>query len=203
MRLANEIKIEAGSSLRVLLRTVAAILVLGAFCVSGLTACSSENADVSGSGGIVSSAENVTSGIGTPLVVGNAVITVKSFEAAFQPVAPAQRISDEALVAPAAGVTFYQAIVHIENRGQLPLRVDPEDFVCRIGNVLNMLEPTRSGPAARSIIYGTSLDLLLTFRGTAGAEPTLVYNPPWYGGLIIFGADVQSASTTTTILTTE
>ncbi len=144
------------------------------------------------------SSETIKGGINSSVTVGDAVITVKSLQAAFQPVAPAQRLSDEALIAPAAGVTFYQAYVHIENRGQVPLRVDPQDFYCRVVNTLSTLEPTRSGPAARSIIFGTSLDLLLTFRGAAGAEPTLIYSPPWYTGVISFSSGGQSQNTTTT-----
>jgi hypothetical protein len=165
----------------------------------GLGACGDggQGGSAGASGSSVSSA-NITGGIGSPVTVGDAVITVKSLQAAFQPVAPAQRLSDEALIAPAAGVTFYQAYVHIENRGQTPLRIDPEDFYCRVVNTLSTLEPTRSGPAARSIIFGTSLDLLLTFRGTAGAEPTLIYSPPWYGGIISFSIGGQSQSPSTT-----
>lgn len=182
-------------------------VVLVAAMMVGLTACSEDGDDSpdATSGG---SSGNVTGGINTEVTVGNAAITIKSLQAAFQPVAPAQRLSDEALVAPAAGVTFYQARVVIENRGQVPLRVDPEDFVCQVGNVISTIEPTRSGPAARSLIYGTSLDVVLTFRGATGVEPTLIYNPTWYSGLIIFSADVpsqgsgagasESGSTTTT-----
>jgi hypothetical protein len=78
--------------------------------------------------------------------------------------------------------------VRVKNQGQVPLRIDPEDFVCRAGNTISPLEPTRSGPTARSIIFGTSLDLVLTFRGVAGAEPILIYSPPWYSGIISFSA---------------
>lgn len=185
-------------------RTAFAVMMAIAVILA-IAGCSSDDSGGSGAGG---SSANVAGGINTAVTVGDSVITIKSLQAAFQPVAPAQRLSDEALVAPAAGVTFYQAYVHIENRGQFPLRVDPDDFVCQIGNVLSTIEPTRSGPVARSIIYGTSLDLLLTFRGATGADPTLIYNPPWYSGLITFSAGVtgQSASgaaggtTTTTVV---
>ena len=158
----------------------------------------SESGSELNSGGVPG---NLEGGIGSGVTVGDAVITVKSLQAAFQPVAPAQRLSDEALVAPAAGVTFYQAYVRVENRGQFPLRIDAQDFVCRVGNTLSTLEPTRSGPVARSIIFGTSMDLVLTFRGVAGAEPTLVYSPTWYSGIISFSAQTQSqgsAATSTT-----
>jgi hypothetical protein len=183
----------AGLALVIMLCAVVA--VLAASCGSGGTRAGSGSSGGSTSG-------NLQGGIGSEVAVGGAVITVKSFEAAFQPVSPAQKLSDEALVAPAAGVTFYQAYVRIENRGQAPLRVDPEDFLCRIGNTLSMLEPTRSGPAARSIIFGTSIDLVLTFRGVAGAEPTLVYNPTWYSGLISFSAGTATQGTVANQTTT-
>lgn len=180
------------------------IVALTAVCIFGLTACSSGGTgDGSGSapsGGGASG--NIEGGVNTGVTVGDAVITVKSLQAAFQPISPAQKLSDEALVAPAAGFTFYQAYVRIENHGQFPLRIDAEDFVCRIGNTISTLEPTRSGPAARSIIYGTSIDLVLTFRGATGAEPTLIYTPPWYSGLISFNANTQSQGTASQATTT-
>jgi hypothetical protein len=182
------------------------VLVL-VLCTAVAAACGSSVAGTGSgskpSGG--SASGNFEGGIGSGVAVGDAVITVKSFQAAFQPVSPAQKLSDDALAAPAAGVTFYQAYVRIENRSLFPLRVDPEDFLCRIGNTLSLLEPTRSGPVARSIIYGTSIDLVLTFRGVAGAEPILVYSPEWYSGVISFSASTQSqgavtGQTTTTLV---
>ncbi len=170
-----------------------ALIALAVVCVFGASACGStgtRSGSALSSGG---SSGDVSGGVGpnASLSVGDAVITVNSLQAAFQPVSPAQKLSDEALVAPAAGVTFYQAYVRVENRGQFPLRIDPEDFVCRIGNTISTLERTRSGPAPRSIIYGTSIDLVLTFRGATGAEPTLIYTPAWHSGLISFNASTK------------
>lgn len=181
-------------------RRSAAVVMLLLLCLGGAVACGKSNSS-GGSGSGQSStggSGNLQGGVGGPFHVGDAIITVKSLQAAFQPVSPAQKLSDEALVAPASGVTFYQAYVRIENRGQYPLRVDAEDFVCRIGNTIATLELTRSGPAARSLIYGTSLDLVLTFRGPTGAEPTLIYNPPWHNGTISFNAATQNQATVTT-----
>lgn len=188
------------SSRRPVLRRSAALALLVALCVWGATACGqSENGDGSGSGPSGGgSSGNLQGGIGSGVSVGDALVAVQSLQAAFQPVSPAQKLSDDALVAPAAGVTFYQAYVHIENRGQFPLRVDPEDFVCRIGDTLSMLELTRSGPVARSIIFGTSLDLVLTFRGATGVEPILIYSPPWYAGVVSFSAKTSGQGTVTT-----
>ena len=143
-----------------------------------------------------------TAGIAVAVPVGNAVVTVRALQDAFQPVTPAQRLSEETPVAPAAGESFYQAYVRVENTGALPVRVDPAHFACRIGNVVRPLEPTRSGPPARSLINGTSLDLLLTFRGPAGQDPVLIYTPPWYDGVITFSPKEQAEVTTTAPPTT-
>jgi hypothetical protein len=181
----------------------ATVIVLVVLSVWAGTACG-QGPDASGSGSGQAGggpSGNLDGGVGSGVTVGEAVITVKSLQAAFQPVSPAQKLSDDALVAPAAGVTFYQAYVRVENKGQFPLRINAEDFVCRVGNTISTLEPTRSGPIARSIIFGTSMDLVLTFRGAAGAEPTLIYSPPWYSGMISFSAKTPGQATVTTSAT--
>jgi hypothetical protein len=206
MRIEETLTMAAPKHLRALWRGVVLVQML-VLCVAVIAGCGSggsdDNAGTKPPGSSVSG--NLEGGIGLDVAVGDAVVNVKSFQAAFQPVSPAQKLSDDALVAPAAGVTFYQAYVRIENRSLFPLRVDPQDFLCRIGNTLSLLEPTRSGPAARSIIYGTSIDLVLTFRGVAGTEPILVYSPDWYSGVISFSATTQGqgaapGQTTTTLV---
>lgn len=182
------------------LRRTTAVLAVLVLCALVAACGPGSDGGASGSGSSAGGSKgNIEGGIRVDVTVGNAVITVNALQAAFQPVAPPQRLSDEALVAPASGVTFYQAYVRVKNTGTYPLRVDPEDFVCRIGNTLSMIEPPRSGPVARSIIRGTSLDLVLTFRGAAGADPVLLYSPPWYSGVISFSAGVQTQGATTTV----
>ncbi|OFW68359.1 MAG: hypothetical protein A2Y74_03165 [Actinobacteria bacterium RBG_13_63_9] len=141
---------------------------------------------------------NIDGGVGVAIQAGNAVITVSALQDAFQPAMPVQKLSEEALTAPDAGEGFYQAYVRVENKGDFPLRVDAEDFACAIGSTVANIEPTRSGPTARSLIKGTSLDLVLTFKGSTGYEPILIYSPPWYDGIIRVGAQVGPAETTTT-----
>lgn len=115
---------------------------------------------------------------------GSAVIVVRALQATFQPAMPPQRLSAETLSAPGPGESFYQAYLRIENTAVRPLRVDPRHFACVLGSKVVSIDPTRSGPLPRSLLRNASLDLVLTFAGPAGLEPVLIYEPPWYGGVI-------------------
>ena len=110
------------------------------------------------------------------------------------PVTPEQRLSEQPPAAPGGSESFYQAYVKVENDGVMPIRVDAEDFVCAVGNSVVGIEPTWSGPAARSLLKNSSLELLVTFKAKAGYEPVLLYSPSWYDGTI----RVHSASGGTT-----
>ena len=118
------------------------------------------------------------------MTVGNARVIVNALQETFQPVLPAQRLSEQTPSAPEAGESFYQAYVRVENLATDPVRVDATDFTCLVGNTVVAIEPTRSGPVARSLLKNTSLDLILTFKAEAGFVPELRYNPPWYQGSI-------------------
>ena len=87
--------------------------------------------------------------------------------------------------------------MRVQNNGEVPLRVDARDFTCLVGTSVVTIELTRSGPAARSLIGGTSLDFLLTFKAEAGFEPLLIYAPPWHEGIIKIGPAVEATTTTT------
>ena len=127
---------------------------------------------------------DVEGGVGEEIVVADVRITVKGLQATFRPAQPVQRLSGETPTAPGADESFYQAYVRVENHGVSPVRVDAQDFVCLFGNEVAPVEPTHSGPLARSLLKNTSLDLVLTFKWTAGYEPVLLYNPPWWDGTI-------------------
>jgi hypothetical protein len=106
-------------------------------------------------------------------------------------------MSEQTPVAPEGGESFYQAYVKVENRGVAPLRVDGQDFACVVGDVVVGVEPTRSGPTARSLLKNSSIDLLLTFKGPAGYEPVLLYSPSWYDGTIrVLPASAQATQGT-------
>jgi hypothetical protein len=122
--------------------------------------------------------------VGQKIKVGDAVVTVRALEPTFNPVVPAQRMSEQAPAAPEGNESFYQAYVKVENRGVTPLRVDPEDFACAVGNSVAGIEPTWSGPAARSLLKGSSIELLVTFKAKAGYQPVLLYSPSWLDGTI-------------------
>jgi hypothetical protein len=147
---------------------------------SSLTTGGSEQG--SGGGGRVSG--DLSGRVGEDIKVGEAVVTVRALQPTFQPADPVQRLSLETPAAPADGESFYQAFVRVLNKGVVPLRVDPRDFTLAIGARVVAVEPTRSGPAARSLLRGASLDLILTFKGEAGQEPILLYDPEWYEGTI-------------------
>jgi hypothetical protein len=134
--------------------------------------------------------------VGSPTKVTKAVITVRVLDATFNPVVPEQRMSEQTPSAPSGDESFYQANVKIANKGSTPIRVDPEDFACAVGSTVVGIEPTWSGPIARSLLKNSSLDLLVTFKGKAGYEPVLLYSPSWYDGTIrIRNASVNTITT--------
>ncbi len=136
--------------------------------------------------------------VGAEIQVGEAIVMVRALQEAFQPAVPEQRLSVHAPTSPSSGESFYQAYVRVQNNGVSPIRVDPEDFACAVGNAVVSVEPTRSGPLPRSLLKNTSLDLLLTFKAEAGFEPILLYSPPWYDGVIRVSPQSQETTTTAT-----
>jgi hypothetical protein len=131
--------------------------------------------------------------VGDAIKVDKTVITVRVLDATFNPVSPEQRMSEQTPSAPEGDESFYQAYVRIQNKGSTPIRVDPKDFACAVGNSVVGVEPTWSGPVARSLLKNSSLDLLVSFKAKAGYEPVLLYSPSWYKGTI----RIMNVSTTT------
>lgn len=194
-------RVVGGGRPRRYLMPVIALLVMTS-CLMWASACDSGNGEsADGSTTSTTSGEGSQSGdiegrVGMAIKVGEAVVTVRALQATFQPAMPERRLSEQTPVAPAAGESFYQARVRVENKGVSPLRVDAVDFACAVGDAVVNIEPTRSGPLPRSLLKGTSLDLLLTFKAQAGFEPILLYSPPWYDGAV--RVSPQSEETTTT-----
>lgn len=182
----------------------AVVLLLLVPCLAWMTACDDENAS-GGDGATTSSTgeEGAESGdiegaVGEDIRVVHAVITVRALQSTFQPATPEQRISEAMPAPPESGQTLYQAYVRVKNTGVAPLRVDPYDFVCAVGDSVVTIEPTRSGPFARSLLKNTSLDLVLTFQAAAGYQPVLMYAPPWYDGMISIRPEAEEDTTTST-----
>jgi hypothetical protein len=188
----------------VLVATVAAAVVLA--LVSGVAGCkpgTSETteetsatigSDTGGSDTTLAPSGDIEGTIGDSIKVGKAVIVVRVLDATFNPVTPEQRMSEQTPSAPGGNESFYQAYVKIENKGVTPLRVDPEDFACAVGNSVVGIEATWSGPPARSLLKNSSLDLLVTFKAKAGYQPVLLFSPSWYSGTI----RIKAVTTTTT-----
>jgi hypothetical protein len=187
-----------------LVRVLTLVILLAGACVLWVVACSPDEDGVVDGEDTTSTDEgaiesgDIQGGIDEAIKVGDAVVTVRAFQATFQPAVPEQRLSEQTPTRPGAGETFYQAYVRVQNNEVTPLRVDAEDFVCAVGNSVVTIEPTRSGPFPRSLLKNTSLDLLLTFRAQAGYEPRLIYTPPWYDGVITISPEAEETSTTTT-----
>jgi hypothetical protein len=179
----------AGGAWQHLYRLLVAILLLTASCLLWAPACESggdsgDGRTTSSTGDGGSQSGDIDGHVGEAIRVGQAVVTVRALQATFQPAMPEQRLSDETPTAPGAGESYYQAYVRVENKAVSPVRVDPKDFACAVGDAVVAIEPTRSGPLPRSLLMNTSLDLLLTFKAQAGYQPVLLYSPPWYDGVI-------------------
>lgn len=177
--------------LAVLVLVLASIVVWGAGCESDedVTGLATSSTEVEGA-----QSGDVEGVMGETITVADVRVTVKALEATFQPAQPVQRLSEETPAAPSSGESFYQAYVRVENRGEAPVRVEPREFACLVGDGVVAVEPTRSGPLARSILKNTSLDLILTFKAKAGFVPVLLYSPSWYQGTItVAPAPAESA----------
>ncbi len=161
------------------------LVLLGGLFWAG--ACRSDDTGDGNTGSTVDAGTksgDVEGTVGTDIHVGPAVVTVRALQATFQPATPVQRLLETTPSAPGEGQSFYQARVRVTNTSQTPLRVDPNDFACMVGNSVLPVDPTRTGPLPRSILENTSFDLLLTFKGPAGYQPLLLYSPPWHQGVI-------------------
>ncbi len=173
------------------------VALLAAGTAVWLSGCSREDGSDSTSSttetGSVPSGD-VDATVGEDIELGKAVVTVRALEPTFNPVAPEQRMSEQPASSPEGNQSFYQAYVKVENRGVTPIRVDPEDFACAVGDSVVGIEPTWSGPPARSLLKNSSLDLLVTFKAKSGYQPVLLYSPSWYDGTI----RVRPASSETT-----
>ena len=176
-----------------------ALALLVMIFAAGLVSCSS-GGTTSTSGTTEAGAApsgDIEAAVGKAIKIGKVTITVRALEPTFNPVTPEQRMSEQTPSAPSGDESFYQAYVKVENKGVTPVRVDPEDFACAVGNSVVSIEPTWSGPLARSLLKNTSMELLITFKAKAGYEPVLLYSPSWYSGTIRVRQPPTSTTTST------
>lgn len=125
--------------------------------------------------------------VGQPFAVGGMTVVITTLGETGTPTGARYPIDDGQGHVAQAGQSFYQAFARAENSGDTPTRVDPLDFFLDAGGVLLSVDPTRTGPGARSLIRGASFDFIVTFLGPAGVDPRLVYRPPGGGTVIIQG----------------
>ncbi len=123
---------------------------------------------------------DVAAGVGEPVMLGPVRVNVTSLSSTSRPTAP-HRPVDEAAVTPSTG-NFVQAFVYVRNGGADAVRVEPQDFTLvaegRASEPLSGL----TGPPARTLLPGASLDLILTFPAPEGEISGLVYSPAWFPG---------------------
>ncbi|OPZ77097.1 MAG: hypothetical protein BWY79_01313 [Actinobacteria bacterium ADurb.Bin444] len=124
--------------------------------------------------------------VGEQVAVGDVRVLVPVSTLTATPARPMYPVATVSGVRPGPGETYYQAVVRIENAGQKPVRVDPRDFSAMVGRASAPLDISRSGPEARTLLHGTSLELILTFVVPDGAEPDLVHHPSWLNGTLVF-----------------
>ncbi len=162
------------------------LVMVFALVVTAVTAVGCDSGDGSGDGQTTlpatsgSEQDDIQGVVGEDLEVGDAVVTVRALEVAFQPAMPPQRLSDETPAPPAAGEGFYQAYVRVTNNGMIPIRVDPSRLCLRRGERCRQdrADSVRA-PAAqphRRHIAGSTADLQGSdrLRADAHLQPVLV-----------------------------
>lgn len=148
-----------------------------------------------GDGGIGASGSGASGGtkitdvkvaVGETVKVRGAEAVVTAFAPTEHPALPGQSLDAGALARAGAGETFHQAFVWIKNGGTSVFRVDPRDFDLVVGDDYVSVDPSRTGPDARSLLPGASLDLIVTFRAPADKQVELRWRPAGSGMTVTF-----------------
>ncbi len=126
--------------------------------------------------------------VGEEAVVGDVTVSVPTLMLTEHPSSPQFPVEPGAGFSLVGNEVFCQAFVKVRNAADGAVRVDPADFTLDVPGAAAM-DRARSGPAARSLLPGTSLDLILTYVVSEGGKPTLVYRPPWFNGSLTFSGD--------------
>lgn len=124
--------------------------------------------------------------VGETVKVEGAEAVVTAFAPTEHPALPGQPLDAGAAAPAGAGETFHQAFVWIKNGKTSAFRVDPRDFDLLVGSGYVSVDPSRTGPGARSLLPGATLDLIVTFRAPADKEVELRWRPAGSGMTITF-----------------
>jgi hypothetical protein len=135
----------------------------------------------------------VKAAVGETVKLGDAEAVVTAFSPTAHPARPVQPLHAGAAPPARAGETFYQAYVWIKNGGTSVVRVDPRDFDLAVGDGYASVDPTRTGPGARSLLPGASLDLIVTFRAPLGEKVNLRWRPVGSGMTVTFTGERKPA----------
>jgi hypothetical protein len=100
-----------------------------------------------------------------------------------RPALPDSTVQGGPTPGPGSG-NYYQAMLLIRNTSPVPVRMDPQEFTLEAEGTVLYIDPRRSGPTSRTLLPGASLDVILTFPGPTGLEPSLVYRPAWFRGTL-------------------
>lgn len=180
-------KVDNQTQRRRLLGLAAAVVVLVVVALGVRWACAGGDGGVSGMGpdGRVKITE-VKAAVGETVTLGGVKAAVTVFTPTNSPSLPPDPLYSGAAAPALVGETFYQAFVWIKNAGKVVVRVDPHDFDLVVDGGHVSLDPARSGPSARSLLPGASLNLIVTFRAPTGAEPELRWRPLGGGAAVRF-----------------
>lgn len=155
-------------------------------------ACPGDAADSRGPDGgtveTVGEGTEITVSVGEPISAGDLTLVITSLNTVAVPTGPRYPMAETPTRSLRAGEAFYQAFARAENNGEGVVRVDPEDFSLDADGVLVGPEPSLTGPGARSLLQGASLDFIMTFVGPEGLDPRLVYRARTGGTVIIEGS---------------
>ena len=130
-------------------------------------------------------AQQIAVAPGETATAGEVEVVVTALAPVDEPVRPDAVVDAGEPPALGDGQSFYQAFVQVKNGGDAPVRIDPREFWLADGDKLVAVDGTRSGPPARSLLHGASINSILTFRARSGLAPQLVYRPGWFDGSVV------------------
>ena len=130
----------------------------------------------------------VTVSVGDVVMDGDLSLVVTSLTPMTVPTGPRYPMTEGVVALDlSAGESYYQVFARVENKGAGVVRFDPEDFSLDADGVLVGPDPSLTGPGARSLLHGASLNFILTFIGPEGLAPRLVYRTGTGGTVTIEG----------------